>query len=131
MKKVIAVCLLVGIAFLASLPRRTCFKGDFQEHAVQVDTVTKWGKTTSFVVLRPTSEIRPIIMGYYEKGECSFLTLSNPLRFVAQPATSSDTIIKQAYRLLEIGRTAVQVDEYIVHDPVRPLWVRFVPFRLL
>ena len=128
MKTFLSVSLLVGIALFASLPRRTCYQGDFQGYRVQVDTVTRLGVTTSFVVLRPNSETLSSIKGVYTGAKCEFLTLSNPHRFAAEPANSSDTRIKQAWSLLEAGRVAVQKDENIVHPPPPSIW-RLVPFR--
>ena len=130
MKTFLSVSLLVGIALFASLPRRTCYQGDFQGYRVQVDTVTRLGVTTSFVVLRPNSETLSSIKGVYTGAKCEFLTLSNPHRFAAEPANSSDTRIKQAWSLLETARVAVQRDEYIVRPAGFSFW-RFVPLKFL
>ena len=130
MKTILTVGLALGIAFLASLPRRTCYQGDFQGYRVQVDTATKWGQTTSFVILSPKDGSSSAIMGDYTGTKCEFLTLSSPHRFAAEPAKSSDITIKQAWSLLEDGRSAVQKDEYIVRPAGFSFW-RFVPLRFL
>ena len=134
MKKNLAASLLLGLALFASLPRKTCYQSDFQGYRVQVDTITRWGRTTSFVVLAPSNTALPTIVGDFEKGECSFLTLSNPHRFAAEPAKSKDSNIKQAWSLLETSRIAVQVDANVVRPYTAPLWIRvakLVPHRFL
>lgn len=122
--------LLIGfITLFASLPRKTCYQGNVQGYHVQVDTVTRFGKTTSLVVVRPASESLPTIMGAYTGSECEFLTLTSPHRFAAEPAQSRDPIIKQAWSLLETGRVAVATDEHIVRPVRTPLWVKLVPLK--
>ena len=122
--------LLAGALLFASLPRRTCYQGDFQDYFVQVDQVTRFGKTTSFVVARSLSGEAPTIIGSYTGEECEFLTLSSPFQFVGEPATSADPSIKKALNLLENSRVAVATDEHIVRPVKTPLWVKLVPLRL-
>ena len=133
MKTFLAATLLLGVALVASLPRKTCYhyQGDHLGYRVQVDTVAKWGKTTSFVVLYPKEDSLPTIMGSYEGGQCEFFTLSNPYLFAAEPATSKDPSIREVFRVMGRARIAVAVDENIVHPTVVPFWVKFVPLKFL
>ncbi len=132
MKKLLVLGVLLGVSFLwVGLPRKACYRGNFEGYVVQVDNVTKFGKTTSFVVLRVSHEKPPTVMGHYAETGCEFLILDQPHRFAAEPAKSSDKVIKHAWYLLEQGRIAVQKDENIVQKSVIPLWTRFVRFSWL